>query len=169
MQAHAVGKAGTSDATTEPTGLRCLPVQATGTWFVGKRAPVAGFAAGGGWQVSFVAYDKIKSRLPGVPPRLEPWHFTWTGEHAHQWWRAHGAQVQAGAALRIHAERMRCHVQADRAAEIHAEVVYLELETRARVLAAQAMASEAMRPEARDALRAVAAGAHASSTQAHAG
>ena len=47
------------------------------------------------------------------------------------------ARVLAGAALRIHAERIRAHTAADRSAEIRADVVFLEFEERARELAAR--------------------------------
>lgn len=118
-------------------GLRCPCVQVSGTWFVGKRPPVWNFADNGVWQVTILAYDKLRPTTPGVPTRLEPWLFLWSGEHAHQWWRAHGARVLAGAALRIHAERIRAHTAADRSAEIRADVVFLEFEERARELAAR--------------------------------
>lgn len=97
-------------------------MNAHGTLFLGKTAPLATRAADGAYALTLLAFDRIG------PHRVEPWRITWTGPDAEAFYTAQGSLLKAGQPVVARLERMRTFTNGKfGASEIHAVVLDLEL------------------------------------------
>jgi hypothetical protein len=97
-------------------------MQANGTLFCGRTAPLATTAADGTFTLTLLAFDRMG------PHTVEPWRLTYSGPEAQQFWAQHASEVKPGQAMAVHATRMRTFTQGRfNAPEIHASVTQIRL------------------------------------------
>lgn len=98
-----------------------MPATVHTVMFKGRERPLATHATNGEFALTLRVMDDVDSRY------RESWLLTWSGADAQAWWQAHGASLQPGQPIRVHATRIRAFAH-PRGAEIHAQVLSLALE-----------------------------------------
>lgn len=91
-------------------------ISATGTLYMSKTRPLASTAADGTFQLTLLAMDRIG------PHKVEPWHLTWSGPEAKEFWLAHQHELKPGQPLHFCATGVQSFARKGWAPETHARV-----------------------------------------------